>query len=353
MHIRKLRLTNFRILQEFSLENAQQNNLICGPNGCGKTSILEAIYLASTGKSFRNATYKHLIHHQKDSFQIYLEAQTGVDSQLFIGVHRDRKGVKQLRLNHDNCQRQAEITHQFPVVAIDTDTYQFIDRSPQSKRSYMDWMVFHVKHQYLHLWSKASGCHKHLNAFYKKKYSGDELQVWEDKFAYYAEKIQAYRQHAFELLQEQLQKLIDLFFKDSLDITLKLDKGWRHDLSMQEQLQQDKKKNMEYGLVNNGPHKMNITIRESGQMATHILSRGQKKILSVLFYLCSAEIIQQQTGFAPILCLDDIGAELDKENKHRLLKYLQDKPHQLFITAVSEDEIKDYFENMQVFHVKH
>ena len=353
MQIRKLQLTNFRILEDFTLGHAQQNNLICGPNGCGKTSILEAIYLASTGKSFRNATYKHLIHHDQNSFQIYLEAETNAEAQLYVGVHRDRKGIKQLKLNHDACQKQAEITHQLPVVAIDTDTYQFIDRSPQSKRSYMDWMVFHVKHQYLHLWSKASACHKHLNAFYKKRYSGEELQVWEDKFAYYAEKIQAYRQQGFELLQQQLQILIDHFFQDTLDISLKLDKGWRHDLTMQQQLHQDRKKNMEYGSVNNGPHKMNISIRESGQMATHILSRGQKKILSALFYLCSAEIIHQQTGHPPILCLDDIGAELDDTNKHRLLEYLQNKPHQLFITAVSESEIKNHFDNIQVFHVKH
>ena len=110
---------------------------------------------------------------------------------------------------------------------------------------------------------------------------------------------------------------------------------------------------MEYGLLNNGPHKMNIVIKESGQSASHILSRGQKKILSVLFHLCSADIIYQQTGLPPILCLDDISAELDEHNKGLLLEYLQQQPHQLFITAVSEAEIANAFTDLQVFHVKH
>jgi len=137
-----------------------------------------------------------------------------------------------------------------------------------------------------------------------------------------------------------------------LGISLKLDKGWRIELGLDGQMSQERNNNMDYGVVSNGPQQMNISIRAAGQRASHILSRGQKKILSVLFYLCSAEIIYEQTGIAPILCLDDIGAELDADNQHLLLEYLQKRPHQLFITAVTEEEIAQAFQELQVFHVK-
>ena len=212
MLIQQLRLTNFRALKDFSLEQTQKNNLIWGENGSGKTSILEAIYLISTGKSFRNASYKHLIHHDESSFQIYLKALSDQsETALHVGMQRDRKGAKQLKLNFDPCQKQSEITRHLPVVAIDTETYQFIDRSPQSKRSYLDWMVFHVKHQYLHLWSKLSACHKHLNAFYKQRRADEELDIWEEKFASYAEKIQTHREHGFPVTRKTHASVVATF----------------------------------------------------------------------------------------------------------------------------------------------
>lgn len=352
MYIDKIRLSNFRRFKDLNLEGFSKTNVICGSNGVGKTSIIEAIYVASTGKSFRNTSYRNLINHNENNFSIYLELKNELITKN-IGMYRDKSGIKKIKKNQDICKSQSEIAHQLPVIAVDIDSYRFIDSPPQSKRTYLDWLVFHVEQSYLEIWNKVNICHKQLNMLYRSANFSEQLTLWEEKYIYCVNEMNGKRQDVFLLLKEKMFNLIKKFFPDKNEILIMLDQGWKEDLTIEEQLTRDRKKNSENKKILNGPHKMNFLIRECGKTASHVLSRGQKKILSVLFYLASMEIIYEQKKIMPIFCLDDIGAELDKENKEKLLNYIEKKPYQIFLTTVDDKEFVDDMESPKMFHVEH
>ena len=101
-----------------------------------------------------------------------------------------------------------------------------------------------------------------------------------------------------------------------------------------------------------GPHKRSFNILLNNADASETLSRGQQKIISIIFHLIQREIIIEHTKLTPILLMDDISSELDKENANLMLKYLINNRVQTIMTSINFSHFANH-NDVVLFHVEH
>jgi DNA replication and repair protein RecF len=347
----KLNIHNFRniIHKEYHFNN--KINIFYGENGVGKTSILEAIHITSSGKSFRKSSIKSIINFEKDNLTVFIETLNKQTKNSF-SISKHKTGKFKAKVNNSSVSKQSEITNQFPVISIDPEVYRLVDFGPLYRRNYLDWLVFHVKHDYIVLWKKVYKCIKQLNYLYKKKAPESEIVFWELNFITFSNELNDIRNNFFNQITPKINKLSTLIQKDLCDISINFKKGWSKDLSLQEQLNTDKNKNRLYGQLQHGPHKMDIQIKDGIHPASQTLSRGQKKTLSMIFYMAYIELLLEN-DIKPVLCLDDLDAELDSIKLKKVADFFINTGSQIFITSVLKEKIENAFPEAELFHVKH
>jgi DNA replication and repair protein RecF len=346
--ITKLNIHNLRniIHKEFSFN--KNINIFHGENGVGKTSILEAIHLTSSGKSFRKSSIKSLINFNKESMTVFIQC----NNKKTFSTTKHKTGNSKAKINSRAVSKQSDITNQLPVISIDPEVYRLVDFGPLYRRNYLDWLVFHVKHDYIELWKKTYKCIKQLNYLYKKKAPETEIVLWELSYIKFSEELNAIRNSFFDELLPKIQNISSLIQADLSTLSIKFKKGWSKDLTLKEQLNLDKNKNRLYGQLQHGPHKMDIQIKDGIYQASQTLSRGQKKTLSMIFYMAYIELLIENEIF-PILCLDDLDAELDSNKLEKVANFFINTNTQIFITSVLKDKIEKAFPEADMFHVKH
>lgn len=348
MFLNKLNVHNIRCIKSLSLDFTKSVNIFHGTNGAGKTSLLESIYFLSTGKSFRKGGFKSLLKSGEKSFTVYGKSNCNHS----YSVSRSIQGEWSAKINLQRIKKHSEITSKFKVISIDPEVYRLIDFGPQARRSFLDWYVFHVEHQYLSLWKNVNKALKQLNSLYKQKKISDELKHWEIKFSELSESLDCLRIKYFELLNPVLKEMMDRFQPELDSLKIDYKKGWSDTMSLQEQLVKERERSFKYGLLQSGPHKMDLKVSVNNIPASQSLSRGQKKILSILFYLSYYEVLLKNTNTIPILCLDDLDAELDDKRISLLSEYIKKSPSQVFISTVQVQKIEQFFPNAEMFHVK-
>ncbi len=352
MQLKQIKINGFRCYESIELAFDQRINVFSGANGAGKTSVLEAIYFLSTGKSFRSKRNKNLINHLFDELTVFSVYEDIDKNSHKIGINLNKALKKTSKLNSTVVKTQSEIAHALPVVSIDPDSYLFLDKPPQYRRSFLDWLVFHVKPKYLTVWSRVSRCQKQLNVLYKENRQS-ELKEWEQLYVTYAEQLTEMRLGVFVDLQELINKKIKEIIPELSAFELSFYQGWSKENNLTEQIQKDRTKNVLYGNLTHGVHKMDIKNTINQKIAHENLSRGQKKLVSIIYYLSYIELLSSQLKTNPILCLDDMDAELDSQKTQVLCDFIQSCENQVFISTVEPEKLMKVLKHTCLFHVEH
>ena len=146
---------------------------------------------------------------------------------------------------------------------------------------------------------------------------------------------------------------INTFIPELNSLRLQFKQGWIQGVTLKDQLEQDREKNLIYGSLNSGVHKMDLKNTIKQKPAHENLSRGQKKIISSIYYLCYIELLTKHLGVNPILCLDDMDAELDSQKTAVFSEFIQNSSNQVFVTTVDKEKIAPNLKTASMFHVKH
>ncbi len=354
MFITHLKITDFRCLRQEGYRFTKKINIFYGLNGSGKTSILEAINFLSSGKSFRKGQYKSLINENSKSLTVFIRYKKAkkTTQENTLAVNKNISGQWQAQNNSQKIKQQSTLSNILPVVSIDPEIYQLIDLGPSKRRSYLDWLVFHVEHNYLLLWKKVNKCVKNLNNLYKNNPNSKEIPIWESVFIELSEKLNAIRQSYFKKLKPSILSFYKFMQHEEGELSLSYKKGWSDDFSLSKQLEHDREKNIRFGQLLHGPHKMNIKIMINTRNAADVLSRGQKKTLAMSFYMAYIQLLKDN-NITPVVCLDDFDAELDKNKLKTAARFFKESGLQIFITTVHKKKIKKAFPKSTMFHVKH
>nr|WP_246172686.1 DNA replication and repair protein RecF [Marinicella rhabdoformis] len=344
-----MKLSAFRCFEQADFQFSPHINVLSGVNGVGKTSILEGIHFLSTGKSFRSAKASNLIKKGENTFTLFAHF-TQDNNTHSLGCQFNKPSHKILKLNNQLVKKQTDITSLLPVLSIDPNSYLFCDNSPQFRRSFLDWMVFHVKHDYLISWTKVLRCQKHINQLLKTKQT-KELPLWLEQYCALSVDLNNQRLDVFKLFNSFFSSLCHQLIPKMPVTTLEFYPGWSDQYSLTEMLNLDWDKNLMYGQLRHGVHRMDIQIKSQNTLVKNIYSRGQKKMISLICYLSCLQVMDSISSNQSVLCLDDFDAELDHDNAAHFFDYLISLPNQILISTVEPNRYSD--KKVDMFHVKH
>ena len=360
MPIHTLEVTNVRNLQRALLECSLQSNLIIGPNGSGKTSLLESIIILSQGKSFRSSQKKSIISEGNTNLTVTallhdLESNQALHSTR-VGISQFANGKTLAKIANEKAQRISEITSLLPVCIIEPNSTEIVEGSPSLRRQVLDWGVFHVEHDFVKHWRDFSAALKQRNALLKHKSSDlSQLRYWDELLAPAAEQITKLRRRYIKDLDGQLRSSLRYFFKDE-SVSVELLDGWDSKIHFLESLKSNIERDKRYGFTSVGPHKADFEIKSDGYLAKDHLSRGQKKLAVYAIRLAQVAHYQQRCGKKVSLLLDDLPSELDKDNCKKVCEEIKRIECQVFITSVDTSNLNNMIIDTlspKLFHVKH
>ena len=175
MALTELRIDNFRNLKQQQIQLSPAVNLFFGENGAGKTSILEAVSSLINGKSFLQNQVGKVIHHDKDQFTLF-----GKWNASGIGIQRNRNGQGVIRYKGENTL-VSTLSKIIPLQVIHPGSFSLLEGSASERRKYIDWSVFHVKHEYPLLWKRFRSILSQRNACLKHFKGREELDLWTEQ----------------------------------------------------------------------------------------------------------------------------------------------------------------------------
>lgn len=342
MYLQRLAITGLRNLQCVEINLGSGANLFYGANGSGKTSILEAVYLLSRGRSFRTRSLRSVINHQRRDCTCFgsLEDDQGLKPALGIGVSRGQDGEFVFKVGGEQVRSAAQLAETLPVQLLNSDSFQLLEGSPSHRRSFLDWGVFHVEHGYRHLWSRFQRCLKHRNSLLRHgRIDALQLAVWDREFVQISEQISEFRRQylaSFKPFFEDVCRRLGI----NLGYTLSYMPGWDQDSPLEDLLRAGLERDLKSGHSLTGPHRADLKIQVGGRMASEVLSRGQTKILITALKIAQGYLLRSSTGVQCVYLLDDLPAELDQRHRQLVGKLLQELEVQVLITGVDADDLQ-------------
>lgn len=348
MAVALLRGENFRLYRKFQIEPNPQLNLIVGDNAAGKTTLLEALFVATRGRSFRAQNLAELCGPTGQSWNSYFDfKQDGKQHQ--VGIGWTRSGVD-LRLDLERNARVSDVLRAVPLQLIEPLAHRLLDDGPSYRRSFIDWGVFHVEHSFLGTWRRYQRALKQRNKALRGGLGVDAIRAWDAELVAHGEVLNDMRERHVEATNSAFSAWTKRLMGTS-ETAIDWHRGWPTDQTLQDCLERNIDQHQSLGTTAQGPHRAELKIRFEETRARGRVSRGQQKMLIAAMVMAQAEILISEGVPAPILLLDDFSSELAPEFQARLAEALLAYRGQKFVTTF---EVPAAFSRCEgaMFHVE-
>ncbi len=356
MIIQRIKIEGVRNLRQVELVPCGGINSIGGANGSGKSSLLEAIHLLSSGKSFRPGEVRDLITRGGSAMSIYCELRSDSGTPFKLGIRRELRGLREERIDGRPAKGIAELAKMLPVVAMVAGSELVVEGGPSERRRLVDWALFHVEHQFAQSWREGRRVLLQRNAALKQNAREAELREWDRLWVEASNRMEASR----ELYVENLQNALSMLSASGLPaglglVNVRYRRGWPEAGAGDplEWLKSARQRERRVGSSLYGAHRGDLFIELGGTAARHYLSRGQQKSLVYALRLAQVQLLDEQASIRPVLLLDDLSSELDGESLAWVLAAYGKLGLQTFITGTESSRYPlDRWAEHKVFHVE-
>jgi DNA replication and repair protein RecF len=329
VYIRRLQLTDFRNLADATLAPGDGINWLSGANGAGKTSVLEAIHVLATGRSFRAGRIAPMVRDGADRFRVVCRTAA---PEHRLGVERSASGWVG-RIDGEPTQRLSAFARAVPVVTVHPENHQLLEGGPDNRRSFLDWGLFHVEQSYLDEWKRYNRLLRQRNAALRRQPSVQVLASLEEPMAEAAARLDRHRAAYVERLTGSVDALASALSFGIPELDLAYRPSCESSADYRAQWASARERDIEQGYTREGPHRAELAIRAHGRLAAPRLSRGQMKLAALLLRLAQMRVAEN-AQHTPMLLLDDPVSELDRQHLDRLLEWLEAQRNQSWVTAV-------------------
>lgn len=360
MIIKGIRLINFRNYISMSASFGSGVNILVGKNAQGKTNLLEAIYMCSTGRSFRTLRDKEIISFGKKEAYVGAELSIG-ELEKFTEIKLESDKPKRIRMNKVELKSYKELNTGLKVVVFFPDDLKLVKEGPGNRRNYLDTSISQLKPVYHHNLSRYYKALIQRNNLLKSRRSLSELSELLEVFDVQLAKLGT-------LISMEREQYIKRIKKEARDIHSKITSG-KEELDIEyntnipagaslldieekylDQLRKGRSRDIEIGSTSIGPHRDDFTPSINGKDLRTFGSQGQQRTLVLTLKLSEVKILKKETGYYPVLLLDDVYSELDEDRRGFLTGLFSET--QTFITvtdAVETDSLKDF--DKTIFYV--
>lgn len=330
MIIKHIKLINFRNHSEYIFDCKDETSLILGENGSGKTSVLEAIYILTQGKSFR-ATDPEILKHGTEYYRIELEYENG---EKTIATY-DGKNKQFIKL--DKKTKRLSKKHKYPVVLFLPSDLNLIDHSPGRRRDYFNRILSQLDEKYSTSISRYEKALKQRNEILKREnVSKEELFSWNILLSKYGTEIYNSRKTFVQDLNSRLTEIYRTIAKnsDEIDITYKTEIEKSSEEYYLKKLEDSFLKDSYLGYTTFGIHKDDFVFNFNKNLANGSASRGETRSVILALKFIEAKLIYEKLNQKPIVLLDDVFSELDEMRRKCLIENF--KENQVIITSVEK-----------------
>ena len=352
MYLKRLHLINFKNYREVDVDFSPTVNCFTGPNGSGKTNLLDAIhYLSMTRSYFHAGDSQNILHGEQMLFIQGDFVFEGREESVFCGIKQGQK--KQFKRNQKEYDRLSDHIGSFPVVMIAPTDQELITEGSEVRRRFMDSIISQYDHNYLDSLIRYNQVLQQRNSLLKQV-AGHGLVDW-SSFAVWDEQLARYGEIIFEKRKEFIAGFQPLFnslfnYISGTDEPAVVDYESRlHQSSYPELFQLCQSKDLALQYTSAGIHKDDLSINLKGYPAKKYASQGQQKSLVIALKLAHYKFLCNMGFSKPVVLLDDIFDKLDEGRVLRLMEWIsRDSFGQLFITDAHSDRVSKVFNEIQV-----
>ena len=328
MIIKSIKLINFRNHSTYQLECKEETSLILGENGCGKTSVLEAIYILTRGKSFR-ASDRDIIKNGTDYYRIELEYMNGEKN---IATY---DGTTKTFHILDKKTKRLPKKQKYPVILFLPSDLNLITHSPSRRREYFDRVFSEFNETYSTNLSKYNKALKQRNELLKNdSLTQDAPFSWNIMLAKYGMTLFNLRHSYTQEINQKLTTTYQSIAKnqDIIELKYKTDTINLNEEKYLKQLEESFQKDSYLGHTTFGVHRDDYIFKLNHKIADGSASRGECRSIILALKFIEADLIYQKTHQKPLILLDDVFSELDETRRRCLIDNF--KNHQVIITSV-------------------
>lgn len=343
MHLTDLHLTNFKNLnQEIVFQSGI--NLITAPNGSGKTNILESIYILGNSTSFNSYPDINLINFDRPDFT-KIKSVVGEHTYEVI-ISNIEEMTKKKFLVDGSAQSATKFSSNFDVLLFSPTSVDLVAGAPDTRRSQLDDLISSLDIEYKKILTTYKSVVKNRNKLlYKLKYnkgSIEELAFWDEKLVKLGTQIIIKRLEIIKKINNLVNEVSEnIFHTNNNKLQIKyiptVDISENIEYSFEKAIVDRVEDEIRIGYTLFGPHRDDFEFNLSGQNARISASRGQQRISSLLFSLSAWDIIYKSKNQKPLLLLDDIMSELDKEHQKNIIQTIKKGDYGQIIISTSEE----------------
>lgn len=352
MYLKQLSLINFKNCAEAEINLSPKINCFTGNNGEGKTNLLDAIYYLAFCKSFFNPIDSQNILHEAPFYVIQGQFEhDGKNDEIYCGQKKGAK--KSFKKNKKEYQRLSDHIGLIPLVMISPSDSELIYEGSESRRKFMDNVIFQYDKEYLEDLISYNKIISHRNALLKSfskanSFDYSQIEVWDKQLIPFGVRIHKKRQnlikHFEPIFQVNYQKIsggkeeVGLQYISCLNDT-------PFETVLEAALPRDRY--AEYTTA--GIHKDDLEFTLNGHTIKRFASQGQQKSYLLALKLAQYYYISETLGITPILLMDDIYDKLDDTRMAQLIKTISHKDFgQVFITDTSFSRMDALFKDLKI-----
>lgn len=346
MNINEIEVEGFRNIDYMKVEPHKEINVIYGQNGQGKTNLLEAIWLFTGCKSFRNSKDNELVQFEKENSRVSITYETEFrENKAAIFIDKKRKAA----FNGINLTSPRELIGKYYAVVFSPIHLSLIKDGPVNRRKFIDTAISQVDNKYAKKLMYFNHLINQKNALLKNVAENssllDTIDIWDEKIAIAGAEVICDRISYIKRLQEKATDIYNGISGEKENLGIKYLSNVRYENEEKQRIAERYFESLKRHRPNDlylknttcGPHRDDIEILINNISARKFGSQGQQRSASLALKLGEAEIIKDLKGEHPVILLDDVMSELDITRQNYILNKMTGK--QVFITCCEKDTV--------------
>jgi len=343
MHLDRMRLSNFRVYENFETDFSKSLNVITGDNGVGKSTILEAVHYLSLTKSFRSNRDEDVVRFDSDFFMSTgtFISDNGVDDTILVSFSRDTG--KSVKSQGKKVSRHSDIVGRHSIVMLSTEDMPATLSSPSGHRRFMNLTISQVNASHLNKLVSYRTLLRQRNSAIGLAASGNRsdeetLDVIEGQLGELCNSIISDRNDFIEKISPEFETIFSALNEGKKEGTIAYNpsiKGNKEELL--KLFRERRSSDYESGYTVRGPHRDRLSFNIDGRQLKKFGSKGENKIFLVALKLAQGNYTAEISGVKPIYLLDDIFMELDRSRALKTMEYIN-KVGQVIITTTDFEE---------------
>lgn len=343
MPIDSITMTSFRSHSKTEMVFGPGINVLWGENGSGKTSVLEAIYILSTGRSFKTNRLVEIINEKAEAVRIVGEFKnTNTNKEIVFGQTRDQR--RKITINNSPTNARGLLLENRAVL-LSPEEQEITKGTPGSRRRFFDRLFSTVSKEYLSTLIDYTKTLKQRNALLKTKDPNKQLDLWDGRLVEKADKIWNQRKVFLDGFSKCLNETSKTYKDEGVTVSLLKKEENPTTETFLFELKKARQKELITQRTSVGPHRDEYSFSFNKKQIKTYGSQGEHKIALVIIKLAEYLFVKKETNQTPTLLLDDLFAKLDFERSDAVLALLEKKT-QTIITNTDLVDIQKHGINL-------